>query len=120
APDWSTVAREVLCPLCEYNLRGLVQNRCPECGYEFAWEEVLHPEVVRHPWLFEHNPRRNIKSFFRTLLGGLLPRKFWASVRATHRPDRRRLLIYWILAVVIVAATPLVMLVRESFMLSQD
>ncbi len=24
--------RDVLCPVCEYNLRGLTDMRCPECG----------------------------------------------------------------------------------------
>jgi hypothetical protein len=26
--------RDVGCPLCDYNLRGLVSDRCPECGRE--------------------------------------------------------------------------------------
>jgi hypothetical protein len=26
--------RDVPCPLCRYNLRGLASNRCPECGRE--------------------------------------------------------------------------------------
>jgi len=62
ALDWSTVTTDVVCPLCEYNLRGLSENRCPECGYVFDWNEVLHPEIVRHPYLFEHNPKRSIRS----------------------------------------------------------
>ena len=24
--------RDATCPLCQYNLRGLTSNRCPECG----------------------------------------------------------------------------------------
>lgn len=28
------------CPKCDYDLRGLPEDRCPECGYEFQWEEV--------------------------------------------------------------------------------
>lgn len=28
------------CPRCEYDLTGLPAPRCPECGLEFAWEEV--------------------------------------------------------------------------------
>lgn len=27
-------ARDVACPLCAYNLRGLTASRCPECGRE--------------------------------------------------------------------------------------
>ncbi len=26
--------RDVACPLCNYNVRGLTSNRCPECGRE--------------------------------------------------------------------------------------
>ena len=26
--------RDVPCPLCAYNLRGLTSPRCPECGHE--------------------------------------------------------------------------------------
>src|SRR3954471_8593244 len=26
--------RDVPCPLCQYNLRGLLSPRCPECGRE--------------------------------------------------------------------------------------
>lgn len=28
------------CPDCEYNLTGLTENRCPECGQDFDPEEV--------------------------------------------------------------------------------
>ena len=28
------------CPLCDYDLRGLPANRCPECGYAFDPEEL--------------------------------------------------------------------------------
>jgi hypothetical protein len=36
-PDWSTLSTELSCPLCEYNLRGLTDSRCPECGFAFTW-----------------------------------------------------------------------------------
>jgi hypothetical protein len=29
-----------LCPQCDYNLFGLTQMRCPECGRPFTFEEV--------------------------------------------------------------------------------
>lgn len=28
------------CPECEYNLTGLIEARCPECGRRFDWDEV--------------------------------------------------------------------------------
>ena len=47
-PDWDSIPDEILCPLCEYNLRGIPEPRCPECGFKFEWDEVLRydPEVI--------------------------------------------------------------------------
>ena len=84
-PDWSTVADEIHCPLCEYNLRGLSEPRCPECGYQFEWPELLDITRRAHPYLFEHHPERNIWSFFRTLFGGQRPSVFWRSLVCCSR-----------------------------------
>ena len=104
APDWAAIQGRVLCPLCDYDLRGLVEPRCPECGYAFAWPELFDPELKAHPYLFEHNPRRNVRSFVRTLLGGLRPRRFWNSLRPTQPSRPRRLVLYWCLAAVLTLA----------------
>lgn len=98
APDWEHVDEEIHCPLCEYNLRGLIEPRCPECGYRFAWPELLDPTKRLHPYLFEHHPERNFKSFCRTLVGGLRPRRFWKSLLPVQPSFLRRLLIYWLVA----------------------
>jgi hypothetical protein len=44
---------EVFCEYCGYNLRGLAENRCPECGKEFAPHA---PSGSQLPW----NQRRAI------------------------------------------------------------
>ena len=62
-PDWQTLADEIHCPMCGYNLRGLAQPRCPECGHEFLWRDLLDPTRRRHPYLFEHHPDHNLRSF---------------------------------------------------------
>lgn len=93
-PDWAAIDREILCPLCDYNLRGLTEPRCPECGHQFEWQKVLVAGDNRHPYLFEHHPRRNIGSFLRTLRGSLLPRRFWKALLPIHRPVVGRLLVY--------------------------
>jgi hypothetical protein len=36
------------CPQCAYNLTGLTENRCPECGTAFRWPEVR--KYVKHTW----------------------------------------------------------------------
>lgn len=36
------------CPKCDYDLRGLPEERCPECGTEFRWDEVR--KRARRTW----------------------------------------------------------------------
>ena len=86
------------CPLCEYDLRGLAEPRCPECGYRFTWEELRDPSRRIHPYLFEHHPERNVRSFFATLLGGLRPTRFWSTLYPTQPSRPARLVTDWLLA----------------------
>jgi hypothetical protein len=76
----------------------LVQPKCPECGYRFTWPEVLDPALRRHPYLFEHHPRRNVWSFVRTMFAGLRPRKFWSSLKPSQPSRPGRLVLYWLIA----------------------
>ena len=94
------------CPLCDYDLRGRTEPRCPECGYRFEWPQLLDPDLKRHPYLFEHHPRRNVRAFFRTLLGGFLPRRFWRSLRPSQPSAPRRLVLYWLLATLPIFVLP--------------
>jgi hypothetical protein len=91
---------ELLCPLCEYNLRGLAEPRCPECGHRSTWEE-LRREQPNHPYLFERYPNRNAWSFFRTLLASLRPRKFWRELSPTVRPVPSRLMIFAMIVILL-------------------
>jgi hypothetical protein len=102
APDWEKLSREIQCPLCDYNLRGLVEPRCPECGCTFAWGDVLDPSRRVHPYLFEHQRRRRIVPFFKTLAMGVVPWRFWSDLHATHQPRMKRLILYWVLSVALV------------------
>src|SRR4051812_29597472 len=90
-PDWETIQHAVECPLCDYNLRGLTECRCPECGFVFQWAEVLDPDRRNHPYLFEQHPERNFWSFFRTLVGGFRPGRFWTTLHPVQRPGLVRL-----------------------------
>jgi len=108
-PDWSQMQREILCPLCDYNLRGLSEARCPECGYQFDWEEVIAASH-RHPYLFEHHPRRNVWSFFSTLVHSAGPSKFWSRLQPTHRLMPERMLLYWFVIAVPTAIASTVVL----------
>lgn len=97
-PDWTKLEDDVFCPLCEYNLRGLAEPRCPECGYRFEWRDLLDPQRSRHPYLFEHHPNHNFKSFWKTIWGGLRPLKFWRSLKPNQPSRPMRLILYWCLA----------------------
>lgn len=94
-PDWDRITEEIRCPLCEYNLRGLTRPRCPECGYRFDWPEILDPARRLHPYLFEHHPERNVRSFWRTIIAGFRPDRFWRSLNPIQPQHSSRLIIYW-------------------------
>src|SRR5437588_13128653 len=97
-PDWATCDEQIVCPLCEYDLRGLSEPTCPECGYRFVWPDLLDPARRRHPYLFEHHPNHNVWSFRKTILGTLRPRRFWTSLVASQPSRPRRLVLYWLVA----------------------
>ena len=92
------VEGEALCPLCDYDLRGLAEPRCPECGYRFDWSDLRDPAKRIHPYLFEHDPERNVGSFLRTLVGGLAPRRFWSTLYPTQPSRPGRMVAYWFIA----------------------
>lgn len=106
-PDWDTHS-DLSCPLCEYNLRGLTEPRCPECGYRFRWDELLDEKLKVHPYLFEHHPRRNVWSFWKTAVGGLRPARFWKTLHATQTSRPGRLLVYWAAAALLALAAGVV------------
>ncbi len=113
-PDWSAIQEDILCPLCEYDLRMLAEPRCPECGYRFDWPDVLDPSRRLHRYLFEHHPERNWWSFWKTALGGLRPRKFWASLQPVQPSSVKRLLLYWGLIVGVMLFGLAVQFIRAS------
>ena len=105
APSPPGAAAPVPCPLCEYDLRGLAEPRCPECGYRFSWDELRDPTRRFHPYLFEHHPERNISSLFETLTRGVTPAAFWSTLYPTQPSRPSRVVAYWVLcALPLVAA----------------
>jgi hypothetical protein len=100
-PDWDAITHDVVCPLCDYNLRGLVDPRCPECGAGFDWPAVTDPEKRLHPYLFEHHPERNVRSLVQTLVGTLRPARFWSSLSPTQPLRPRRMRVYWLITTLV-------------------
>lgn len=101
-PEWESIPHEVLCPLCNYHLRGLSERRCPECGHRFEWADVTDPRTRVHAYLFEHHPERNIQSFLRALWGTLRPVKFWRSLSPMQPSRPRRMAVYGLITSVLV------------------
>lgn len=100
-PDWANVTEDIACPLCAYDLRGLAEPCCPECGYTFDWPDLIDPTRRLHPYLFEHHPERNFRSFWRTTGGAMRPGRFWRSVLPAQPSQPRRLVLYWLLVVLV-------------------
>ena len=98
--DWNAISEEILCPLCDYNLRGLIEPRCPECGSRYRWDDLLDPKRRKHPYLFEHPPEMNWTSFWRTARGGLRPIKFWRSLHPVQPSNQRRLVLYALIVLI--------------------
>jgi hypothetical protein len=44
-----TIAQDLFCQRCGYNLRGLTGNRCPECGGSLDGVRSLVPQI---PWMY--------------------------------------------------------------------
>lgn len=114
------VEQDLHCPLCEYNLRGLTEPRCPECGATFSWDELRDPSRRLHPYLFEHHPERPVTAFWDTLVGSLRPRRFWRMLFPTQPSRPKRLIKYWLICVVLGLLAPLVQLGVEANWLQVD
>jgi hypothetical protein len=99
------------CPECDYDLFGLKELRCPECGTPFDPAELSRREARRHPYLFEDHlgdwPARFIKTYCRTHRRA----KFWLSVIRGRRILVPRTIVFLVLSEVICALGPILLLV---------
>ncbi len=94
-PDWDALTIELRCPRCRYDVRRLPQPRCPECGLQFSWGELIAAVQQRLSCpLFEYHWRhRPVRSFFGTLGRALLPWTLWRATRMTIEPRLVPLLV---------------------------
>lgn len=106
-------SESINCPLCDYDLRGLTEPRCPECGHRFDWEELRQHAREKHPFLFESYPDRNAWSFGKTLLAGWRPARFFTVLKPHERIRPLRLLLYWMLTSALLVVLSLPVFVRQ-------
>ncbi len=91
------------CLRCGYDVRFLPQSRCPECGLEFAWDEVRAAAEQRaHGPLFEYEWRtRPIRSFLTTVGKALAPWWLWRRTTLAIPPRAGPLLFLAALVLVL-------------------
>lgn len=83
------------CPRCDYDLSGETSRwelqcplfgRCPECGLDFAWTHICHPERWVLDGFVEHakGSWRTFRWAWRTWWWALVPWRFWERVQMHH------------------------------------
>ncbi len=93
------------CPRCGYDLRGAIgtwteqcplHGTCAECGLQFVWAEVLHPEKFEPQWCVEFAPgmRRIIQASASTFIRSFWPFGFWRALKMSMPIRWRRLVMY--------------------------
>ena len=106
APDWGTLRFDLHCPRCGYDLRLLPHPRCPECGLEFRWRDLMDAEQTRRTSpLFEYHWRdRPVRSLVGTIARATLPWRLWQETRVVHEPRLKPLLVLLLIATILHAA----------------
>src|SRR5687767_5495541 len=106
-PSPPPAEEQLLCPLCDYDLRAQVEPRCPECGYTFDFDELRDPARRLHKYLFEHHPERNIGSFVETFRAGWRPGTFWRTLYPAQPSNLRRLILYQLVVTAVCLLLPI-------------
>lgn len=98
------------CPRCAYDLSGEtsrwaeacpVVGRCPECGLDFQWADVLVPSRWRLDGFVEHarGPFQSARWSWRTFWWLPAPWIFWAKVKLHHTINLWRVVLALLLGV---------------------
>jgi len=91
----ATARAELVCPRCDYSLRGLPSPRCPECGVEFRWEDLADVNEARASGFFEYClPSDFAKCFAHTWWRALHPVSFWNWATPSWPARQVRVLLF--------------------------
>jgi len=103
--DPTAAEAPVDCPRCGYDQSGALasfraadawpmRGRCPECGLDWCWGDLLHPARQMPKWLVENPRRAAALTLAPTWRRALRPRRFWSRVLVTLPIHRGRLVLY--------------------------
>ena len=82
------------CPLCGYDLRGLPEDRCPECGHAFDPASLRDARRSSPAWSFEHATSHRVRAFVGTFGRSLTPWRFWRELSPASVVVPRQLAIW--------------------------
>ncbi|MEE9131391.1 MAG: hypothetical protein V3T84_15340 [Phycisphaerales bacterium] len=93
------------CPRCGYDLRGAIgtwadqcplHGTCAECGLQFVWAEVLHPEKFSPLWCVEfvRQRRKFGRACCATFIRSFRPSCFWSALKMLLPIRWRRIALY--------------------------
>src|SRR5438552_2051630 len=111
ATQFATLDQDLHCPVCDYNLRGLIHPRCPECGHAFVLRKLLDAGKL-HPYLFEHR-YQGLDAIIRTCWHSFWPGRFWRALNRSIEPRVARMLFY---ALVVLGMAMLLLLLPLFFL----
>lgn len=98
AAPTATPEHDLHCPICDYNLHGLPNPRCPECGFAFQWDDLVR-EQPPFPHFFETARAHQAHAFIATLGRSAIALRFWRALHPALKPRSRRVVLFGILAV---------------------
>lgn len=107
----ASIVQSPVCPRCRYDLRGATASwsescrctgRCPECGFDFDWADLLRPDRQRDERFIEHTRRRRRipRAAIRTLARSFYPPGFWSWIKLHHETSVRRMIL-WVLLLIV-------------------
>ncbi|MBL4697923.1 MAG: hypothetical protein JKX70_03725 [Phycisphaerales bacterium] len=118
-----------ICPKCGYDQSGEiatwesscpVEGRCPECGLEFAWADLLDPSRVDVDWYIEHakGPWGLVRRTLPTLWYLLIPNRFWKRVGIQTQVQLGHMIAWSVLTIIFLHIVSSVIFVVADFMVA--